>query len=268
MKVEQLSKEKDGKLSFKVKGATPGFINAIRRICIEEVPTMAIEEVTFLKNTSGMYDEMIAHRLGLVPLTTDLKSYNLPVKCSCKGEGCPKCQVKFTLSKKDPGYVYASDLKSSDPEIKPVYPKMIIAKLLKGQVLELEATAVLGLGRVHAKWSPGLIYHRAAPNIEILNPKAEGAQAAAEACPKKILRYEKDSLSVDKDKVEECTLCLACSEAAPKAVRVSPRENEFIFTIESWGQLSCREIIREASKVFDSKLDEFISKVEELPKRD
>ncbi|MEM0231029.1 MAG: DNA-directed RNA polymerase subunit D [Candidatus Woesearchaeota archaeon] len=268
MKVEQLSKEKDGKMSFIVRGVTPAFINAIRRICTEEVPTMAIEDVHFLKNTSGLYDEIIAHRLGLIPLTTDLKTYNLPEKCTCKGEGCPKCQVKFTLSKKEPGYVYASELKSSDPDIKPVHPKMIIAKLLKGQVLELEATAVLGIGKVHAKWSPGLIYHRSVPEIEIINPKAEGAETAAKLCPKKILLYDKGMLSIDKQKENECTLCLACSEAAPKAVRVNPKEKEFIFTIESWGQLSCKEIVRESSKILDSKIDEFIKNVEGLPKHD
>ncbi len=63
----------------------------------EEVPTMAIEDVEFRKNNSILYDEIIAHRLGLVPLKTDLKSYNLPEKCKCKGEGCARFQLTVPI---------------------------------------------------------------------------------------------------------------------------------------------------------------------------
>jgi len=263
MKIEALGKEKECKMSFLLKDSTISFANAIRRIATEEVPVMAIDDVTFLKNTSGLYDEIVALRLGLVPLTTDLKSYSLPSECSCKGEGCPKCQVKLTLNKKEAGYVYASDLKSKDPDVKPVYPKMIIAKLLKGQVLELEATATLGKGKQHAKWSPGIVYYRNVPEITI---KKKGAEACAKACPKRIFKFEKGALSVEKDKVMSCTLCRACVDAAPGIVEVSAKPGEFIFTVESWGQLSCRETIKEASKIFDAKLDEFAKKIDELPK--
>ena len=160
MEIRVLSNNKEErKVSFIIKDETPAFANTLRRIMTDEVPTMAIEEVEFRKNNSIMYDEMVAHRLGLVPLTTDIKSYNLPEKCKCDGEGCARCQLKLTLKvPKGSGTVYASELKSKDSAVKPVYPKMPIVKLLKGQSLELEATAVLGKGGMHAKWSPCLAY--------------------------------------------------------------------------------------------------------------
>ena len=75
MEIRVLSNEKEeGKLSFIAKDITPAFANTLRRIIADEVPTMAIEDVEFTKNNSILYDEMIAHRLGLIPLSTDLKS--------------------------------------------------------------------------------------------------------------------------------------------------------------------------------------------------
>ena len=68
MEIRVLSNVKEeGKLSFIIKDSTPAFANTLRRIMIEEVPTMAIEEIEFRKNNSILYDEIIAHRLGLTP---------------------------------------------------------------------------------------------------------------------------------------------------------------------------------------------------------
>ncbi len=80
-----LEQDKDKKkVSFVLMNSTPSFANLIRRTISEEVPVMAIEDVEFRKNNSILYDEIIAHRLGLLPLTTDIKSYNLPSECKCK----------------------------------------------------------------------------------------------------------------------------------------------------------------------------------------
>src|SRR3989338_340192 len=167
MEIRVLDNNKEqGRLSFILKDSNPVFANTLRRLIIDEVPTMAIEDVEFSKNNSILYDEMIAHRLGLVPLKTDLKSYNLPEKCKCEGKGCSRCQLKMVLKvTKGSGTVYASEIKSKDPAVKPVYGDMPIVKLLKGQTLEIEATAVLGRGKDHSKWSPGLVYYKYKPII-------------------------------------------------------------------------------------------------------
>jgi DNA-directed RNA polymerase subunit D len=256
MEVRVLENNKEeGKLSFILKDADVAFANSLRRVIIEEVPTMAIEDVEFRKNSSILYDEIIAHRLGLIPFKTELKSYNLPENCKCKGEGCARCQLKMTLKpSKGVGMVYASEIKTKDSAIKPAYGKMPIVKLLKGQELELEATAVLGKGKDHAKWVPGLVYYKYKPIIEIGDVK--NPEAVVEACPLGIFEIKDNKLAVNKDGLFKCTLCEACVDIEP-GIKLNFNDREFIFYMESWGQLTCKEIINEAVRIFDERLEEF-----------
>jgi len=151
------NKKKDGeRISFTVEGVTPQMLNALRRIIISELPVMAIEEVTFYENNSILNDELIAHRLGCIPLKTDTKTYNLPSECTCKGKGCAKCMAILSLEVEGPRTVYAGELKSTDPKITPVYEKTPIIKLIQKQNIKLEAKAQLGCGRDHMKWQAGL----------------------------------------------------------------------------------------------------------------
>jgi len=200
------NQEKKNRLIFSLKGADTAYANTLRRIMGFEVPVMAIEEVEFRKNTSILYDEMISHRLGLIPLTTDLKSYNMMSECKCKGAGCASCTVKLILKAQGPCTVYSSDIKSKDPEIKPVYGKMPIVKLLEGQELEFEATAILGQGREHSKWCPGLVFYKM-PNVD---------------------------------------------------------GDEYIFTVESWGQLTSKEIAVKAIDIYNKELEEFADLVKKI----
>src|SRR5438034_2813441 len=84
MDLKLLTKEQDT-IRFVLSDVSPAFANALRRIILAEVPVMAIEDVMILENSSVMYDEILAHRLGLIPITTD-QSYNLPEECTCKSE--------------------------------------------------------------------------------------------------------------------------------------------------------------------------------------
>ena len=263
MEIRVLSNNKDeGKFSFIIKDTTPAFVNTLRRIMTEEVPIMAIEDVEFRKNNSILYDEMIAHRLGLTPLTTDLKSYNMPEECKCKGEGCARCQLKLTLkASKGSGMIYASELKSKDSAVKPVYPKMPIVKLLKGQGLELEATAVLGKGKVHAKWSPCHVYYKHKPIIEIGNVK--NPEEVVEKTHGNIFEIKNGKLEVIKDNLFKYDLAGVVEEVSNGEVKVK-YDNDIIFYVESWGQLSCKDILIQALKIFDENFDEFNEQVKKL----
>ncbi|MBW2995638.1 hypothetical protein KY312_04760 [Candidatus Woesearchaeota archaeon] len=86
----EILEKKQNLLKFLIKNNETAYVNSMRRMIIDEVPVMAIEDVEFKKNDSILYDEMVSHRLGLIPLTTDLKGYNIPEKCTCKGKGCAK----------------------------------------------------------------------------------------------------------------------------------------------------------------------------------
>ncbi len=148
----------DTDLRIIIQDADVPLMNALRRIALAEVPSMAIEEVVMIENSSILQDEIIAHRLGLTPLKTDLDTYNLPEVCECQSEfGCSKCRVTLTLdaeAKEGTRTVYSGEVISENPEIVPVSDKIPIIKLAKNQKLKLEAYARLGRGKTHAKWQP------------------------------------------------------------------------------------------------------------------
>ncbi len=253
MEIRKLTEDKkQGRIAFLLKGSDPAFANTVRRLIMDEVPTMAIDSVQFRQNSSALYDEMIAHRLGLIPLTTDLSSYTLKDACSCNGEGCAKCQLTLTLKVKGPATVYAKDLQSKDPKVKPVYPEMVLIKLLKGQEIELEATAILGKGKEHVKWSPGHVWYKYKPVIDIKkNP--ENAEEIARRCPVDVYDVKNGKLSINKDNYLACTLCGECAELGD--IKLDESDEDFVFFVESFGQLSCTQMVQTAIGLFESELD-------------
>ncbi len=258
MEVEIIEQDKkQNRIVFLLKGSSPAFANMLRKTIIDEVPTMAIEDVEMRKNSSVLYDEIIAHRLGLIPLTTDPDAYVLPENCTCKGEGCSKCQLQLSLKAKGPGYVYASELKSKDPKVVPVHQKMPIVKLIKGQTLELEAVAVLGKGIEHAKWCPGLAYYKYKPEIEVKKGVSD-PKAVADSCPVDVYSVKNKELVINKDNLLKCHLCCACTDVDPEHIKLKEINDEFVFVVESWGQLSPKDIVSTAADLMQKKCDEVV----------
>jgi len=254
MHIKILSK-KDNKIVFLLKDAHNVFANTLRRIMLSEVPTLAVKTVTFVKNTSALFDEIIAHRLGMLPLVTDLESYALPSKCSCKGAGCVKCQVSFTIKAEGPLTVYASDLKSQDPKIKPAFGKMPLVQLLKGQELEFEAIVTLGIAKDHAKYNAGLVYYIGEPKVTI--NKTNNPEDVEKSCPTNVFELKGKQLKVVAE--DKCILCNACVDINnPKeGIEVEASEKNFIFTIESYGKFTPEVMLCKALDVLDDKLSEF-----------
>lgn len=250
MKLQLISK-KESEIHFILQDSNPVVTNTLRRLMVSEVPVMAIEEVTFVKNDSALYDEFIAHRLGLLPLTTDIESYTEKSKCTCKGEGCAKCQVMLSLKAKGPTTVYSESIQSQDPKIHPVFKEMPIVQLLKGQELELEATASLGRGKTHAKYTPGLVVYKEVPTIKIKNTKA--VESALKPIQNQV-DIEKDEVKI-KDLVN--TNVELIEQYAKEDIEVTHSKKEFIFTIESFGQLTSKEIAEKSIDIFNEKLEEF-----------
>ena len=148
----------DSRIKVSIKGVDRVYANALRRFAISEVPCMAIDDVVVQQNSSVLYDEILAHRLGLIPLSTDLKGYVLPQDCSCKTDlGCSKCRVLLVLNAvatDDVKTIYSGDLRSEDESVKPYVDNIPIVKLAPDHEIKLEAYAKLGKGRDHAKWQP------------------------------------------------------------------------------------------------------------------
>lgn len=254
MEITKLKEDKKtGRVSFLLKNTNPGFANALRRSTMDAVPVMAIEDVEFRKNSSVLYDEIIAHRLGLIPLSTDLRSY-IPIdECKCEGEGCARCTLKLTLKTSAAGIVESSQLKSKDPKVKPVYGNLPIVKLLKGQELELEATAVLGKGKVHAKWSPCLTWYSYKSNLNVNNKSPKFAEFKAKYPPQ---IFDKNG-KISKEKIIELNLVDAVDGVCDDIVKVEYDKSQMIFYVEPWGQLRVKDIVTTALKSLKKEFQEF-----------
>jgi DNA-directed RNA polymerase subunit D len=257
----------DTNLRLLVKDVDVPYMNALRRVIISEVPCMAIDEVVILENSSVMQDETISHRLGLVPLKTDLDSYNLPDECECKSEfGCNLCRVTLTLdveSKEGTKAVCTGELVSENRDVVPISDKIPITKLAKEQKLRLEAYARLGKGKNHAKWQPvSMCAYKYYPKITITAKNCDACGKCVEICPKKVLAKSDNKIEVKN--LVACTLCQDCVEACPqdpRAIKVGWEENTFIFSLESTGALPPERIVAEAVKTLDKQLKEFESTV-------
>lgn len=265
MEINILEKD-DVHMRFTVQGADTPYMNALRRIALSEVPCMAIDEIVILENSSVLQDEMIAHRLGLVPLKTDLDSYNLPEECPCKSEfGCNLCRVTLALdieAKDGPRTVYSGDLTSENPAIKPVSDKVPIMKLAKNQRIKLEAYARLGKGKNHAKWQAvSLCTYKYHPKIKI-SKTCDSCGECLDICPRKVLVNKGNKIEVQD--LLSCTLCQDCSEACPKetpAIEVTQEESTFIFNLESTEALPPQRIVEESVKLLEKELKELEAEI-------
>lgn len=224
--------------------------NAIRR-STTEIPILAIDEVEIYKNDSALYDEIIAHRLGLVPLAKEKLTWK--ENCSCNEKGCSKCTIDLKIKAVGPGIVYSKNLKG---KAEPVFGEIPIVLLNKDQELELVATARLGKGIEHAKFSPGLIYYRNLAKIEV-GKECDDCKKCIEACPQKILSIEKGK--IDSKEIWKCDLCEACVETCKKhgkaAIKIG-KDGNLVFFIESWGQLDAKEIFTGAIEALQGNLKE------------
>lgn len=173
--------EKDERsMRVRVEGIDLATANALRRTMLGEIPVMAIEHVDIVANSSGLVDETLAHRLGLLPLKWRAGKYNVPADCSCKGKGCSKCQAGFSLEKGGPGIVRAGDLVSDDKDVTPLDAGMPIVELLENQNVKLTALAQLGFGREHAKWQAAIVGYEQRGKVFIFNIESTCGLSAQE----------------------------------------------------------------------------------------
>jgi len=252
-----------------VEGADTAFMNSLRRIMLAEVPSMAIDEVVVIENSSMLQDEILAHRMGMIPLKTDLDSYNLPEECSCKSElGCNLCRVSLTLdaeATESTKTVYSGDFTSENPNIVPVSDRIPIVKLAPFQKIRLEAYARLGKGEKHAKWQPvSVCTYKHFPKLKIDEKNCDSCGKCVDVCPKRVLSVVEAGKKLELRNVIDCTVCKDCVDVCPKsppAVEVSWDKDVFVFDIESNGVLPVERIVFEALKILDNKAESFLEQL-------
>ncbi len=241
MKVKIL-KEKKNKLEFLLTDASPAFANAIRRTIVSGLEAFAIDEVRFSENTSPIFNEYIAHRIGLIPLTY--------------AKSAPDYEVNFSLSATGPTTVYSKDLKSSDSSIKVAIKDIPIIVLAKKQTLRLTAVARKGIPKKHAKFQSAFASYGALADITI-GDNCDKCMKCVEICPKNLFNK-----NLQIKKIEECDLCGACMEICPKkALIVKPSGGSFIFKVESYNNLTAREQLLRATKLIRDNAKQLYEKI-------
>ena len=272
LKLDILEKS-EHKLVLVVEGISVEMINAIRRIMLTEVPVMAIDEVIILKNDSPLYDEIISHRLGLIPLKTDLEVYKLPRECECSGFGCPLCQVSLTCEVTNTTNasldIYSGDLKSNDPKIVPVNDFIPIVKIDKNDKVIIEAYAILGIAKDHAKWQAASnVAFKYYPEIKFDTNALKDSDEnnlVVKMCPEKLFELATNGTLKLKDDYEKyCTLCKSCEKSSGEKISVSSKDDVYIFSIESEGVLDYDVLIKKVFEIYNEKIDEFVTELEEL----
>jgi len=263
MNVQILEKNEDS-IRFLVDGISASLANTLRRIILSEVPCMAIDDIMIIENDSVLHDEILALRLGLIPLKTDLDSYNLPEECSCQSElGCQLCRAVLILdaeAETSEKTIYSKDLIPEDPNVAPISGEIPIVKLAPGQRIRLEAYAKLGRGKDHAKWQPvSACIYKYVPEIEFDLKRCDACGECVNICSRRVLEKSGDKIIIAN--LLECVLCKDCVRVCPKdppAIKVRGNKNSFIFYVESTGVLPVERIISEAFKVYEKKCSEFL----------
>uniref|UniRef100_A0A673BWF4 DNA-directed RNA polymerase RpoA/D/Rpb3-type domain-containing protein n=1 Tax=Sphaeramia orbicularis TaxID=375764 RepID=A0A673BWF4_9TELE len=162
----------ESSMEFDMVGIDAAIANAFRRILLAEVPTMAIEKVFIYNNTSIVQDEVLAHRLGLIPIKADPRLFEYR---NTEEEGSEIDTIQLQLKIKCSRNPRASK-DTSDP--RELYLNHMDIKWLRpGQELDIVMHCVKGLGKDHAKFSPvATASYRLLPEITILEP-VEGEKA-------------------------------------------------------------------------------------------
>lgn len=251
--IEKIKEErKKNKILFRIKNGNEVFANTIRRMILEEVPTLAIEDVEIKDNSSALYDEMLALRMGLTPIKTDLSSYRFPENEAEIEERSARCTLQIKLKASKKGYVYAEEAESADPKCNFVHDKMPIVKLLAKQKVDVTGIAVLGRGKDHAKWSPGAANFRNESLIKI--GSVTNANKVMENCTDGVFELKNGKLSVVADKATHSNLLEYYSELDPGISLEST--GDILFSLESWGQMSCKEILQQSAAILVDKVEE------------
>ncbi|MFH1358639.1 MAG: hypothetical protein ABIH37_02000 [archaeon] len=214
IKLQNYDKEKQ-KLSF-VTDMEIGLANAIRR-SILEIPVMAIDEIDIIKNDSALYDEILAHRTGLIPIKTEKSSK----------------ETKFKLKEMGPKIVYSTDIKPNvGTEL-----KIPIVILGKEQEVEMVCDARLGRGIDHIKYSPGLIFYKHNIDEDVLD-----------------FVYIDNDGKVSYDDEELKTK--GVGEEQIKKIKSIKQAKELIINVEAWGQLEVKDVFLKSIEVLEDNLKE------------
>lgn len=229
---------------FLVRGITPAFANGIRRAMVADVPTLSIDTVRMVENSSVMFDEQIGHRLGMVPLASPPDEFGMDDS------------VTLALDVSGPDTAYSGDLQSMDSMVEPAEQNVPIIELKDDQRLEVEAEAVLDTGKSHAKHQGGVaVGYRHLQTVDVVGDREEFADEEPN-----ILRgvIEDDGELIPTEEFDN-----DLTERYPgKELDVQDVPNAFVFDVETDGSMSVEELVLAAVDSLDARATELSEAVQ------
>ncbi|XP_056617485.1 DNA-directed RNA polymerases I and III subunit RPAC1 [Triplophysa dalaica] len=278
-------------LEFDMIGIDAAIANAFRRILLAEVPTMAIEKAFIYNNTSIIQDEILAQRLGLVPIKADprLFEYRNPEDQEGTEIDTIQLQLKVKCSRNprapkdssDPKelylnhMVYSGDIKwipvgnqadvFADAKIGPVHDDILLAQLRPGHELDIVMHCVKGIGKDHAKFSPvATASYRLLPEITLLETiegeKAERLKRCFSPGVIELVNVNgKQVAKVVNSRLDTCSREVLRHEDLKNAVKLGRVRDHFIFSVESTGILPPEVLVSEAINVLIAKCHKFLA---------
>jgi DNA-directed RNA polymerase II subunit RPB3 len=273
--------QKEDSIKFILSDTDVSIANALRRVMIAEVPTMAIDLVDFMENSSVLHDEFLAHRMGLLPLrVATAKGVDQFIDshlCQCSSY-CQHCSVVFELDVINKGpeetkAVYSSDLITQTEGIEVVgYSSkeeatlgtrdegrgIVIAKLGIGQRLKLRAIAKRGIGKIHAKWSPvAVATYTFEPKVTLNDARLDEITESQRrdfvaSCPTKVYAFDERSKKVMLAIESACMFCNECVKKGREfkekgdddnVVVIETKPGRYVFSVETVGSLRPEEVV-------------------------
>lgn len=293
MKVKMIEKTSDS-LVFDLVHVEASFANALRRIMLSEVPSVAIETVSLYMNRSVMHDEVLAHRLGLVPINIDPEllekeetvKFKLHVKCEGPADRrvysgdlkimpTPAQEERFSKLKNPAGTSEEATFTGL------VHEDILLTILVPGEEIELEVECVQGVGADHSKFSPvATAAYRNLPEISVID---KTYKELVDICPVKVFKLKQkkrskagpDAPAIEEvvvDNARRCTFCREClryevehdGEENAAKVEIKRKVDHFVFHIETIGVLSPEVIFKRAIKILKQKVNNTMQALDTL----
>ncbi|XP_070590309.1 DNA-directed RNA polymerases I and III subunit RPAC1 isoform X2 [Erythrolamprus reginae] len=283
-------------LEFDMVGVDAAIANAFRRILLAEVPTMAVEKVLVYNNTSIVQDEILAHRLGLIPICADPRLFEYKNEDECDEINTLQFRLKIKCSKNiqaaressEPNELYinhkvyskhmewvplGSQADNMNANFRPVHDDILIAQLRPGQEIDVLMHCVKGIGKDHAKFSPvATASYRLLPEITLLKPvEGEAADRLKKCFSSGVIEIEeirgKKVARVANARLDTFSREIFRHDDLKNLVRLARVRDHYIFSVESTGILPPDVLVSEAIKVLMGKCQRFLEELKSIQKK-
>lgn len=295
LRVDIVSYRHGRELEMDIFGIAPAIANAYRRIMLAEVPTMAFEHVFINNNTSVIQDEMLAHRLGMIPLKVDPTKFEwkpdyappestarahtivfeLKVKCEKLANADPEKTGRRDDIYKD-YKIFSKHLKwipladqgkkfRGKNSIRPVHQRILIAKLSENQEINLRLHAIKGIGMDHAKFSPvATAAYKLMPDIKLKEKVVgEGALRLKESFSEGVIEIGDDGeAKVVNARIDSVSRNVYRHADLKDKVIYDLIKDYYIFKVESTGAMPALDIFLQSCDILGAKCESFLKELE------